>query len=160
MFLIRSEKQKKLTFVGLFGWVASMAQDIRHEGVVDSVDGQTVIVRITQSSACGGCQARKICNAAESKDKLVEVEYAGAESLFPGQTVTVAAQERMGMTAVMLAFGLPVLLLILALVAATVLTGSEKIGAFSSLAVLVPYYLVLFLCRERIKKDLGFRIIV
>ncbi len=160
MFLIRSEKQKNLTFVGLLGRVVLMAQDIRHEGIVDSVDGQTVIVRITQSSACGGCQARNICNAAESKDKLVEVEYSGAESLSPGQTVTVAAGERMGMTAVMLAFGLPVLLLIIALVAAMALTGSEKIGAVASLAVLVPYYLVLFLCRERIKKDFGFRIIV
>ena len=123
-----------------------MAQDIRHQGVVDSIDGQSVIVRITQLSACGGCQARNICNAAESKDKLVEVEYSGAESLSPGQTVTVAAGERMGMTAVMLAFGLPVLLLIIALVAAMALTGSEKIGAVA-------------LLRDRIKKDFQFRII-
>lgn len=137
-----------------------MAQDIRHEGVVDSIGGQTVIVRITQSSACGGCQVRNMCRAAESKEKLVEVDMTGAESLSVGQTVTVVAGERMGMTAVLLAFGLPLLLLLIALIAAMRVSGSEKIAAIASIGVLVPYYIVLFLCRGRIKKDFGFRIIV
>ena len=137
-----------------------MAQDIRHEGVVDSIGGQTVVVRITQSSACGGCQVRNMCRAAESKEKLVEVDMTGAESLSVGQTVTVVAGERMGMTAVLLAFGLPLLLLLIALIAAMRVSGSEKIAAIASIGVLVPYYIVLFLCRGRIKKDFGFRIIV
>ena len=137
-----------------------MAQDIRHEGVVDSIGGQTVIVRITQSSACGGCLVRNMCRAAESKEKLVEVDMTGAESLSVGQTVTVVAGERMGMTAVLLAFGLPLLLLLIALIAAMRVSGSEKIAAIASIGVLVPYYIVLFLCRGRIKKDFGFRIIV
>ena len=137
-----------------------MAQDIRHEGVVDSIGGQTVIVCITQSSACGGCQVRNMCRAAESKEKLVEVDMTGAESLSVGQTVTVVAGERMGMTAVLLAFGLPLLLLLIALIAAMRVSGSEKIAAIASIGVLVPYYIVLFLCRGRIKKDFGFRIIV
>ena len=137
-----------------------MAQDIRHEGVVDSIGGQTVIVRITQSSACGGCQVRNMCRAAESKEKLVEVDMTGAESLSVGQTVTVVAGERMGMTAVLLAFGVPLLLLLIALIAAMRVSGSEKIAAIASIGVLVPYYIVLFLCRGRIKKDFGFRIIV
>lgn len=137
-----------------------MTGDIRHEGVVNSIDGQKVTVRILQASACSGCQASRICNAAESKEKLVEVDMADAESLSVGQTVTVVAGERMGMTAVMLAFGLPLLLLIVALIAALRVSGSEKVAAIVSLAVQVPYYVVLFLCRNRIKKDFGFRIIV
>ena len=75
-------------------------------------------------------------------------------------TVTVVAGERMGMTAVLLAFGLPLLLLLIALIAAMRVSGSEKIAAIASIAVLVPYYVVLFMCRGRIKKDFGFRIIV
>ena len=39
-------------------------------------------------------------------------------------------------------------------------TGNEMVGAIASISVLIPYYLVLFLCRNRIKKDFGFRIIV
>ncbi|MBP5690705.1 MAG: SoxR reducing system RseC family protein [Bacteroidaceae bacterium] len=137
-----------------------MGADIRHEGVVNSIDGQKVTVRILQTSACSGCQASRICRAAESKEKRVEVDYYGAESLSVGQTVTVAAGERMGITAVLLAFGLPLLLLLVALIVAMKATGSEKVAAIASLAVLVPYYVGLFLCRNKIKKDFKFRIIV
>ena len=136
-----------------------MAQDIRHQGVVDSIDGQSVIVRITQSSACGGCQVRNICRAAESKDKLVEVHAADAGQYVIGQAVTVAGAERLGMKAVAFAFGLPLLLLMAALVSAVVVTGSEKVAAIAALGIQVPYYVVLFLLRDRIKKDFQFRII-
>ena len=137
-----------------------MSADIRHEGVVNSIDGQKVTVRILQASACSGCQASRICRAAESKEKLVEVDMNGADGLSVGQMVTVVAGERMGMTALLLAFGLPLLLLLVVLVAAMIATGSEKVAAIASLMVLIPYYLVLFVCRDRIKKDFGFRIIV
>lgn len=153
------EKRKCVTFVGLNGTRVFMAQDIRHEGVVDSIDGQNVKVRITQSSACGGCQARNICRAAESKDKLVEVHTADAGKYVTGQTVIVAGAESLGMKAVAFAFGLPLLLLLAALVTAMTVTGSEKTAAIAALGILVPYYLVLFLLRDRIKKDFQFRII-
>lgn len=137
-----------------------MGAEIRHEGVVNSIDGQRVTVRILQISACSGCQASRICRAAESKEKLVEVDMSDAERLSVGQNVTVVASERMGMAAVLLAFGLPLLLLLSALIAAMRMTGSEKTAAVASIGILVPYYIVLFLCRSRIKKDFGFRIIV
>ena len=137
-----------------------MAQDIRHDGIVDSIDGQTVIVRITQSSACGGCQARNICRAAESKDKLVEVHCTEAGSFMVGQAVTVAGAESLGMRAVMWAFGLPLLLLLAVLITAVTVTGSERVAAVASVGVLVPYYIVLFLLRGRFKKDFQFRIIL
>ena len=136
-----------------------MGADIRHEGVINSIDGQKVTVRILQASACSGCQASRICRAEDSKEKLVEIEMKGADTLSVGQTVTIAGEESMGMTAVMLAFGLPLLLLMAGLVTAVSVTGSEKIGAAVALGILVPYYIVLMLLRKRIKKDFQFRII-
>ena len=137
-----------------------MSTDIKHAGIVDSIDGHRIVVRIVQSSACSGCQASRICHAAESKEKLVEAEIDGKEIISVGQQVTVVARERMGMNAVLLAFGLPLLLLMTSLLTAMSLTGDEKLSAVISLVVLVPYYLVLFVLRDRIKKDFGFRIIV
>ena len=153
-------KRKCFTFVRLKQTGSDMGTDIRHEGVVDSIDGQKVTVRILQASACSGCQASRICRAAESKEKLVEVNVTDAESLSVGQTVTVAGEERMGLAAVMLAFGLPLLLLLAALIVAMSVTGSEMIGAIAALGVLIPYYIVLMLMRSRIKKDFQFRIIL
>ena len=70
-----------------------MGADIRHDGIVNSIDGQKVTVRILQASACSGCQASRICRAAESKEKLVEIEMKGADTLSVGQTVTIAGEE-------------------------------------------------------------------
>lgn len=137
-----------------------MGIDIRHEGVIDSIEGQKVVVRITQSSACSGCQAKGLCRAAESKDKLVEVQCADTEGLKAGQVVTVAGAESLGMKAVTFAFGLPLLLLVVALIAALRVSGSEKTAAIAALGILVPYYVVLFLLRNRIKRDFQFRIIL
>ena len=137
-----------------------MGIDIRHEGVIDSIEGQKVVVRITQSSACSGCQAKSICRAAESKDKLVDVYCADASGLKTGQTVTVAGAQSLGMKAVAFAFGLPLLLLIVALIVAMAVWDSEKLDAVAALGILVPYYVVLFLLRDRIGKDFQFRIIL
>ena len=111
-----------------------MGIDIRHEGVIDSIEGQKVVVRITQSSACSGCQAKSICRAAESKDKLVDVYCADASGLKTGQTVTVAGAQSLGMKAVAFAFGLPLLLLIVALIVAMAVWDSEKLAAVAASA--------------------------
>ena len=135
-----------------------MGAGIRHEGVVNSIDGQKVTVRILQASACQGCQASRICRAAESKEKLVEVFFKDAGSLSPGQAVIIEGEESMGMTAVLLAFGIPLLLLVIGLVAGFMFSGSEKVAAAAALGILVPYYILLVLLRDRIKKDFQFRI--
>lgn len=136
-----------------------MAQDIRHQGIVNYIDGQNVTVQITQLSACGGCQARNICRAAESKEKLIEVRYPQAGGLRVGQEVTIAGAESLGFKAVAFAFGLPLLFLMMVLVGVFAFTGSEKIAAISALGVLVPYYTVLFLFRDKLKKEFQFMII-
>jgi len=137
-----------------------MSADIRHEGVIDSIEGRMVTVRILQVSACSGCQASDVCHAAEKKEKLVEVEMNDTESLSIGQTVTVVAGNRIGMTAVILAFGLPLLLLLAFLITSMAVTGSEKVAAVAAMAILLPYYSVLFFFRNRIRRNFGFSIIV
>ena len=136
-----------------------MGTDIRHEGVVNSIEGQKVTVRILQTSACSGCQASRICRAAESKEKVVEVDMTDMDGLSVGQTVVVAGAESLGMKAVAFAFGLPLLLLLAALITAVSVTGSERVAAAAAIGILVPYYIVLFMLRNRIKKDFQFRII-
>ncbi|MBO4442039.1 MAG: SoxR reducing system RseC family protein [Bacteroidaceae bacterium] len=136
-----------------------MGTDIRHEGVVNSIEGQKVTVRILQTSACSGCQASRICRAAESKEKVVEVDMTDMDGLSVGQTVVVAGAESLGMKAVAFAFGLPLLLLLAALITAVSVTGSERVAVAAAIGILVPYYIVLFMLRNRIKKDFQFRII-
>ncbi len=136
-----------------------MKSDIRHQGVVESVDGQIVMVRITQGSACSECHARGLCRASESRDKLIEVCTAGAAGYAVGSVVTVCGSETQGMKAVWLSFGLPLLLMLAVLVGVLVMIGDERIAAASALSVLFPYYIGLFLLRDRIKKGFEFKIL-
>ena len=73
--------------------------------------------------------------------------------------MTVAGAESIGVRAVAWAFGMPLLLLLAVLIGTMAATGSERVAAAASVGVLVPYYIVLFLLRDRFKKDFQFRII-
>ncbi|MBO7093345.1 MAG: SoxR reducing system RseC family protein [Spirochaetia bacterium] len=137
-----------------------MAWDIRHQGVVDMIDGQTVVVRIIQTAACGECQARNHCRAAGNNEKkVVEVQSTDAGVYQVGQTVTLYGAKGWGMKAVWLAFGLPLFLLFIALVTAVMLSRDDRVAAIAALGVLVPYYIGLYFFRDRLKSVFQFRII-
>lgn len=86
----------------------------------------------------------------------VTVDDPDAYSL--GQQVVVMGSEKQGMKAVLMAFGIPLVLLMAGLVTVLAVWSDEKLAALVCLAVLVPYYLVLFLCRDRIRKEFQFTI--
>mgnify|MGYP003469568791 CR=1 FL=1 len=52
-----------------------MADFVEHTGVVESCDGQMVLVRIEQQAACASCHAKGACSVAEKEDKIIEVFY-------------------------------------------------------------------------------------
>ena len=134
-----------------------MADVIRHDGVVDSIEGDCIHVRIVQASACAACGAKSLCSAAESKEKMVDVYGADAEAFQVGQRVMVEGATTMGMKAVRLAFLFPLLLLVAAIAVAVWLAdGNEAIAALSALLTLTTYFLVLFACRKRLKSEFTF----
>ena len=66
-----------------------MDEKITHAGIVEQVDGGRVRVRIMQTSACAACKVAGHCNAAEAKEKLVDVFTASASQWKVGDAVTV-----------------------------------------------------------------------
>ncbi|MGL5958087.1 MAG: SoxR reducing system RseC family protein, partial [Phocaeicola sp.] len=88
-----------------------MTNIIKHQGIVESIKGSDLQVRILQTSACSSCSAKGHCNAAESKEKLIDIKDATASSYRVGQSVMIVGATSMGMQAVWLAFGIPFLLL-------------------------------------------------
>ena len=51
-----------------------MSQKICHSGIVERIDDGCVHVRIVQTSACAACKVAGYCNAAESKEKIIDVK--------------------------------------------------------------------------------------
>lgn len=134
-----------------------MSDTIKHFGIVENINGPHVQVRILQTSACASCSVKGHCNASETKEKLIDV-YNGKEIHCQiGQRVMICGTTSMGMKAVWLAFCIPFFLLLGALFLFMTLTGGDEIkAALFSLAVLIPYYFILYMCRNKLNRTFTF----
>lgn len=135
-----------------------MSEKIKHTGTIERIDGDCVQVRIFQPSACSSCKVAGYCNASESKEKLIDVICPDASPYAVGQQVTVSTAAATGFRAVGLGFGVPLVLLVTAIVGVTLATGNEAVAALAGLASLLPYYILLYLFRNRIKEKISFKI--
>ena len=135
-----------------------MSNKIKHSWVVENIMGDSVQVRIVQTSACAACKVAGYCNASESKEKLVDVYHADTRNLKVGDVVTVTASTQVAAQALLLGFGLPFVVLVAVLIVVLLITGNEGAAALSGLGALVPYYAVLFLFRNLIRDKLSFSI--
>lgn len=136
-----------------------MSTKISHSGIVEGIEDGCVKVRIVQTSACAACKVAGYCNAAESKEKIVDViGDAVANNLAVGQQVTVTTSGKVAAKALLWGFGLPFVVMVAVLVLVLWLTGSEAKAALGGLAALVPYYLLLWLLRHRMRQQLSFSI--
>ena len=135
-----------------------MADIIKHRGIVEKVDGSHIVVRIVQTSACSACSAKGLCNASESKEKQIDV-YEANPSYQIGEEVMVCGTTSMGMRAVLLAFGVPLLILVLALGVSMKLTGEDALLS-SGIALLsvVPYYIGIYFCKDKLNRTFSFTI--
>jgi len=135
-----------------------MSRKIKHSGMVSSIEGRCVRVRILQTSACAQCKVAGHCNASESKEKTVEVYGEDPTSFYVGQDVTVVASETVGMRAVTMAFSVPFLILVAVLFFSMKVTGNEPLSALLSIIALIPYYIVIYVNRNKIREKLSFHI--
>lgn len=133
-----------------------MSNNIKHSGIIESVNGGHVIVRILQAAACGECVVSSHCHASGAKEKLIDVYETPTSTRKKGDQVTVVASTKTGVRAVALGFGVPFLLMLAVLFTTMGFTGSEPIAALSALLSLIPYYIGLYVCRNKISGKISF----
>ena len=133
-----------------------MSNKIKHAGVVDGVEGECVRVRILQSSACSACKVAAHCNASETKEKIIDVMDADASHYQKGDQVMVVADTAVGFRASLYGYLLPLILMVVILVGVLAATHSEGLAALSALGILMPYYVLLFLMRNKLRNRLSF----
>ncbi len=135
-----------------------MSHEIKHPGIVESVEGDCVHVRIVQSSACSACKVASYCNSAESKEKIIDVQTPSASHYSAGQPVVVSTSDSMAAKALLWGFGLPCMLMLAVLVAFLAFGQSEQMSAVAAILSLAVYYLLLRLVRGKIARQLTFSI--
>ena len=135
-----------------------MSNKISHSGRIENICDGCIKVQIVQTSACVACKVASHCNAAESKVKIVDVLCSNTTDYTIGQQVTVWASKDVANRALLLGFGAPFLLLICVLLLASRLMTDEGLAALVAIASLIPYYLALWLMKDRIRKQISFQL--
>ena len=135
-----------------------MANTIKHQGIVENINGSHLSVRIIQTSACAACIVKGYCSSAVSYVIVFDVSVSWEQTFRFVEQVMVIGETSMGMMAVTLAFVFPFILLILSLFIFMAVIGDELYASLLSLAVLVPYYCLLWLNKTRLKQTFSFTI--
>ncbi len=143
-------------------------KNIRHEGQVIKVEKQAkdvfgvtfqrVTVSFLSQGGCGSCKARGKCGMVESDRREVEVYASEREVYNVGDNVTLSVTMGMGRMAVILAYVIPLILLIILMVIGVVLNFAEWGVALMGLIGVALYYCVLYLNRDKIGKKINFTI--
>jgi positive regulator of sigma E activity len=129
-------------------------QTIKHTGIVQKSDNGSVIVVITNKSACSGCHAEGSCTISGKEERLIEIS--GNYNVSPGDEVTVLMEQTMGFTALAFAYLIPLITVLLSLIILISMNIPELNAGVISLAMLIPYFTLLYLFRNQINKKFIF----
>jgi len=135
----------------------SDSKSIEHKGRIDSIEENKINVSFLAMSGCASCHAKGVCSAADMQEKSVEViDFTNQYRV--GEEVNVTLKQSLGFRALLLGYVLPFVIVLVMLIVLTIITENEAISGLGALSVLIPYYVVLFLLKDKIRKQFTFRI--
>lgn len=139
-----------------------MPEQIEHCGKVKKIiDDKTLIISIISTSACNHCDSKSLCSlsfSSEIKEKEVEVEVNNTSAFKLGQDVIVVAKQSVGSKAVLLGYVVPLLIMLFAVIVVFELYHSELWAAILGIIILVPYYFILYLYKDKLKNQFRFSV--
>ena len=131
---------------------------ISHEGIVQAVTDDCIKVKILQTSACAACKVHGHCSAAESKEKVIEVRNNSTTTHQVGDKVVVTMGKEEGRDAILLAFVVPFVLMVVVLIATLYLSKNEALAALLGIGTLIPYYFLLYIFKDKVSRKFAFRL--
>jgi len=135
-----------------------MGRSVQHTGKVISVNEDSVDVVVEAPDACIGCKAKDICITGEGKEKQISVYTPSAYDYAVGEEVEVSMEQVMGMKAVFIAYMLPFLLVFFSLLIMIQTGLGELLSGSVALAMLALYYVGLYIFRNKIEREIVFKI--
>lgn len=128
-------------------------------GIVVDVKPKEVVVKIEQKSTCANCHSRGACTSFDKKDKEIEVATDKVADYKIGDKVKVSISTKLGMKAVFIAFVLPFVFLMIAIVLSLkVFDLSEALSCLIAISVMEIYYFILFKRKKCLRKQFVFKI--
>lgn len=133
-------------------------ETISHEGIVTKITDDELEIKILAQSACAACHAKSACGMGEQAEKTLTVPKPKDKEFALNQKVNVRMAIGQGNKAAVLAYLLPIILLLAVLFVCIGLGLGEGLSAIISFISLVPYYIVLYLRRDKLKRQFEYTI--
>ena len=138
--------------------MANESNTVSHEGVVTKITDDELEIKILAQSACAACHAKSACSMSEQAEKILTVPRPEGQEFQLLQKVNVKMAVGQGNKAAVLAYLIPIILLLAVLFVCLGLGLSEGLSALLSIVALIPYYIVLYLRRDKLKKKFDYTI--
>ena len=131
-------------------------ETISHEGIVTKITDDELEIKILAQSACAACHAKSACGMGEQAEKILTVPRPQGKDFAINQKVNVKMAIGQGNKAAVLAYLIPIMLLLAVLFVCLGLGLNEGLSALISIVALVPYYIVLYLRRDKLKQKFDY----
>ena len=134
---------------------------IVHEGKIVEMDKESISVEIVNKSACAACHAKGVCGASDEQVRTIVLPQTLATATAGyqvGDSVKLVLSASLGMKAVILAYGLPLLVLLVAILVFSALKLEQLYVGLFSLAAVAVYYIIFAIFRDKLDKESSFSI--
>ena len=132
--------------------------EIKHRGRVCAITPEGVYVEILNKSMCAACHARSLCTLGDEQIKTILIKYCDRLQYSVGEEVEVIMRQTLGLKAVLFSYINPLIILMILLLSLRGIGIGELMSAFFAILAVALYFLVLYLCRNKIAKSFIFTI--
>ncbi len=130
---------------------------VEHLGNVTEVTSNNIRISITSYSACSACHAKTACSMSETVEKILDY-IPSNQKFMVGEQVKVILKQTVGFKAAILAYIVPFLILLSALIVLKSIHFSDGHAGLISILLLAPYYIMLYLIKNKLTKTFSFEV--
>lgn len=130
---------------------------IRQSATVIRVDAAEIEVEVCRPEACAACKAKSVCSEGGGEGKRMTLVNDG-QGYRVGEQIQLVMRRSAGLKAVIIAYLVPVVLVVAALLIFQATPMSDTTAALLTLGILVLYFVIIRLLRGRINNQLTIEI--
>ncbi|MDR2497653.1 MAG: SoxR reducing system RseC family protein [Tannerellaceae bacterium] len=128
-------------------------------GTIDRIAGSKAYVKITPAPACAGCAAQSVCASPSKRENIIEAQLKPGAQPNPNDRVTISAAASVGIFSAVIAFFIPLAIVVGAIVLTVAFFGwDEAAGASAGLSAGALWYVGLYICRKALARKIIFTV--
>jgi len=131
---------------------------VEHEAIIRKNENGKIIADILTKSACASCQLKGICSVSDVEKKEVAISSSNSTKYNVGDKVIVYLPEKKALQAVLWGYVFPLFIVVVILFILIGITSKEGLSALISLGTLIPYYILLYIFKNKLGKNYIFKI--